>query len=126
MNSRREPWLNPTRAVTAYAMIFSIFIIWASLRTAINPHPHGIGIQVLALVEVAGALLFAIRKSRAFGLALLLAVFVIAAVIELHLREWPVRFVFYAASALFVHYLSLHMSGGAKGTRTSELSTSSS
>jgi hypothetical protein len=126
MSSNQQSWLNPSRVLAAYAAVFSIFIIWASLRTAINPHPHGIGIQVLALVEVAGALLFVIRKTRAFGLTLLLAVFAIAAVIELHLREWPARFVFYGATALFVQYHSVHRDDGAKQMGTPKLSASSS
>lgn len=41
------------------------------------------------------------------GLPILLAVFAVAATIELHLHELPLRFVFYAASALFVQYLSI-------------------
>jgi hypothetical protein len=107
MNSSQQSWLNPRRALFAYAVVFSIFIVWASLRTAINPAPHGLAIRCLASVEIAGALLFALRKTRFIGLSVLLVVFAIAAVIELHLREWPVRFVFYAASALFVQYLSI-------------------
>ena len=114
MNSDRQSWWNPERALNAYALVFSGFIIWASLRTALNPRPHGIAVQILALVEVAGGWLFAIRRTRLFGLALLLAVFAIAAVIELHLREWPVRFVFYGSSAIFVQYLAVHLSARAK------------
>jgi hypothetical protein len=57
--------------------------------------------------------LFIWRKTRPLGLALLLAVFAIAGVIELLLGELPVRFVFYAASALLVQYLSrFHSAAG--------------
>jgi hypothetical protein len=98
--------MNPRRALAAYAVVFSLFIIWASLRTAINPGPHDVGIRYLAVAEIAGAILFVWRKTRFLGLVILLAVFAIAAVVELHLREWPVRFVFYGASAFLVHYLS--------------------
>lgn len=107
MNSKQQSWLNPSRALATYAAVFSIFIVWASLRTAINPAPHGLGVQYLAIAEVVGAILFAFRGSRLLGLAILLAVFAIAATIELHLHELPLRFVFYAASALFVNYLSI-------------------
>jgi hypothetical protein len=106
MSVNQPSWLNPRRALTAYAAIFSIFILWASLRTAINPAPHGLAIRCLALVEIAGALLFVLRKTRFIGLVILLVVFAIAAVVELHLREWPIRFVFYAATAFFVRYHS--------------------
>jgi hypothetical protein len=107
-----EPRMNPARALTIYAAVFSVFIAWASLRTALNPKPHGVGVQTLALVEVGGALLFAFRRTRWFGLLVLLAVFTAAVAIELHMHELPVRFVFYAASALFVQYLSVQSRSG--------------
>ncbi len=99
-------WMNPQRALAVYAVVFSLFIIWASARTAIDPGAHGGGIRYLAFAEIIGAILFLCGKTRPVGLVILLAVFAVAAVIELHLHEWPVRFVFYAASALLVHYLS--------------------
>ena len=107
MNSKQHFWLNPSRALATYAAVFSVFIVWASLRTAVKPAPHGLGIQSLALVEIVGAIFFAFRRTRFLGLMILLAVFAIAATIELHLHELPLRFVFYAASALFVQYLSI-------------------
>ena len=106
--------MNPKRALAAYAVVFSLFIIWASARTAIDPGPHGAGIRYLAFAEIIGAILFVWRKTRPVGLVILLVVFAIAAVIELHLHEWPVRFVFYAASALLVHYLSRFALGDAR------------
>ena len=107
MNSKQQSWLNPSRALATYAAVFSAFIVWASLRTALNPALHGLGIQSLAVVEVIGAILFVFRRTRFLGLAILLGVFAIAATIDLHLHELPLRFVFYAASALFVQYLSI-------------------
>ena len=109
MTAKVQPWLNQTRALTIYAAIFSTFIAWASWRTVADPAPHGVGVQCLAAVEIVGALLFAFRKTRALGLIILLVVFAIASAIELHLHEVPLRFVFYAASALLAHYLSVHL-----------------
>lgn len=109
MSSDQYSWLNPSRALAGYACIFSLFIIWASLPTAINPARHGGAVQILAGAEIAGAFLFLFRKPRLIGLFILLVVFAVAAAIELHLREWPVRLVFYAASAMFVQYLSIHL-----------------
>jgi hypothetical protein len=107
MNSAYKSWLDPRRALAAYTVVFSIFIVWVSLRTAINPLPHSLAIRCLAFAEIGGALLFALRRTRFIGLAILLVIFAIAATIELHLREWPLRFVFYSASVLFVQYLSV-------------------
>ena len=102
---RRSRW-KLEHALRAYSAVFSGFIIWASARTMLNPAPHGAGIQSLAATEIVGAVLFTFQKTRFCGLVILLGVFKIAAAIELHLNELPVRFVFYTASALFVQYLS--------------------
>ena len=111
----RLTWLTPHRALTAYAVLFSLFIIWASLGTALgHVGHHGTGIRWLGGVEIAGALLFSIRKTRWAGLIALLAVFVVASVLELHLGLWPVRFLFYACSALFMQYLSWALSGASQ------------
>jgi hypothetical protein len=47
------------------------------------------------------------RQTRSVGLIILLIIFALAAAIELHLGLWPLRFVFYAGSALLVQYLSV-------------------
>jgi hypothetical protein len=59
-----------------------------------------------ASIELVGALLFAWRQTRTIGLVILLSVFAMATVIELHFGLWSLRFIFYAASALLVQYLS--------------------
>jgi hypothetical protein len=108
----RLSWLTPRRALAAYALLFSLFIIWASLGTALGHDAHhGAGIRWLGIVEIAGALLFSIRKTRWAGLIVLLGVFAVAAAIELHLGLWPVRLLFYAGSALFMQYLSWALPG---------------
>jgi Na+/H+-translocating membrane pyrophosphatase len=104
---KSQSWLNPKSALACYAAIFSVFIVWASLRTVMNPGPQGGGIQYLAAVEIAGAIFFLFQKTRLLGVAILVVVFAIAAAIEIQLHELPLRFVFYAASALFVQYLSV-------------------
>ena len=111
MNAKH--WLNPTRLLAIYAWIFSLFILWGSVRTAINPAPHGLPVQLLAAIEIGGALLFPFSKTRRIGVVILIGVFAAAAGIEVHLHEWPVRFVFYAATALLVQFLSNFSSDGA-------------
>ena len=103
--SSEKQWMNPKRALAAYAVVFSLFIMWASARTAIDPGPHGGGIRYLAFAEIIGAILFVWRKTRPVGLVILLIVFAVAAVIELHLHEWPVRFVFYASACWCITFL---------------------
>jgi hypothetical protein len=99
--------LTPRRALAAYAVLFSVFIVWASLGTALrHDADHGPGVRWLGIMEIGGALFFIARQTRAVGLVALLIVFAIATAIELHLGLWPVRFLFYAGPALFVQYLS--------------------
>jgi hypothetical protein len=105
---RNLSWLTPRCALAAYAVLFSLFIVWASLGTALGQDAHhGIGLRWLGIVEIGGALFFVARQTRALGLVALFIVFAIATVIELRLGLWPVRFLFYAGSALFVQYLSI-------------------
>lgn len=100
-------WLTPRRALAAYTVLFSLFIVWASLGTALGEDAHhGSGIRWLGIVEIGGALFFVARQTRAVGLVVLLIVFAIATAIELHLGLWSVRFLFYAGSAVLVQYLS--------------------
>jgi hypothetical protein len=99
-------WLTPCRALTAYTAIFSLFIIWVSAHTALDPGPHGAAVRYLALAEIGGAILFLLRATRIVGLVILLVVFSIAAIVELHLHQLPMRFIFYAGSALLVQYFS--------------------
>ena len=105
--------LSPNRAVTAYAVLFSLFIIWASLGTAVGHETqHGGTIRWLGIFEIVGALLFLVRKTRLLGSGLLLVIFAVASALEWHLGLWPVRLIFYAASALFVQYLSMTLLPG--------------
>jgi hypothetical protein len=49
--------LTPDRAVAAYAVLFSFFIIWASLGAAIGKESdHGGAVRWLGIAEIAGAL----------------------------------------------------------------------
>lgn len=50
----RLAWLTPHRALTGCADLFSLFIIWASLGTALG-HEIGAGHTVTALYEVVAA-----------------------------------------------------------------------
>jgi hypothetical protein len=103
--------LIPDRAVAAYAVLFSFFIIWASLGAALGKESdHGRVVRWLGIAEIAGALFFLIRQTRSVGLIMLLIIFALAAAIELHLGLWPLRFVFYAGSAVLGQYLSVALS----------------
>ena len=94
-------WPAESQAIGWYAGIFAAYIIWSSAMT-LESHPDQRGIALLAVVEIVAALLFAFRRTRFFGLAILLTVFAIATVADFAHGGLPFRFVFYAASALLV------------------------
>jgi len=94
-------WLAESRAIGWYAGIFATYIIWSSGLT-LKSHADQHGIAALAVVEIVAALLFAFRRTRSFGLTILLAVFAIATVADFSQGGFPFRFLFYAASALLV------------------------
>jgi len=43
---KRNTWLKPGRALEIYALVFSIFISWASLRTALSISQHSSASQL--------------------------------------------------------------------------------
>lgn len=94
-----------SRASLAYTLTFCAYIAWLSLKTAMSAHGHNPAVALLALAEIAGTLLFAFRRTRTAGLVLLLVVFGIAFTTSVALGESSVRFVFYAATALFIWQL---------------------
>jgi hypothetical protein len=61
-----------------------------------------IHLVLLGTVEIGGALLFLFRRTQLAGLVLLLTVFAIAALMTALLGDNPLRFFYYAATALFI------------------------
>lgn len=97
------------RWTLAYRAVFVLFIVWASAVTVIGAHGQAAheGHSPLVLVglgaaEIGGALLFLFRGPQLLGLAVLLVVFAIAAVMSTLLGDNPLRFFYYAATALFI------------------------
>jgi hypothetical protein len=97
-------WPNQSQAIGWYAAIFSAYIIWSSFLS-LQSHGRRTGVGLLALIEIAAALFFVFRRTRLLGLGILLAVFAVATVADFAHGGVPVRFLFYAASALLVVWL---------------------
>jgi len=94
----------------AFRAIFVLFILWASATTIVatsrpaahdGHSPHVL--IVLAIGEVLGALLFLVAAAQVVGLVLLLFIFAIAAVEATLFGENPLRFLYFAATALFIY-----------------------
>jgi hypothetical protein len=85
---------------------FVLFLVASSLATWHGEGHHGDGgplLPALAGIECLSALAFAIEPWEIVAGAVLLAVFVTAAVLSIHAGDrLPVRFVFYAAALLYI------------------------
>jgi hypothetical protein len=91
----------------AFAWIYASFLVAASVQTAVDAmHGHGphggIPVAALAGVEILAALLFLVPKARTAATAALLAIFAIAAILTSLSGDLPIRFAYYAATAVII------------------------
>ncbi|HEY1873078.1 MAG TPA: hypothetical protein VGG67_01620 [Steroidobacteraceae bacterium] len=93
--------MSARRALAVYRLIFSALIIVASFQTLLAAQGDH-AVVLLAVTEIAGALILCWRRTQWLGAALLLVVFACAQVISAMHGEWPIRFTLYAASALLI------------------------
>jgi bacteriorhodopsin len=101
-----------------FRAVYVLFILWASATTVANAHEtdHAtVQLELLGLVEIAGALLFLIRRTQLAGLVLLLAVFAAATIMATLSGEMPLRFVYYATSAVFILLVDRHLAAEPTG-----------
>jgi hypothetical protein len=94
------------RAIHSYLIVYAALIIWASAVTIWRALGHQADLVWLGSVEIAAALFFVAKRTRLVGLTLLLAVYVIATVVESVSGGLPIRFLIYGASALLVWRLT--------------------
>jgi hypothetical protein len=89
----RDVW-----APHALRWTFSLFIAWSSIQTLLTAHDaHG---HALALIELAALAAFQFERTAIYACAVLLAVFTIAAVATAIGGAMPLRFFYFAATAL--------------------------
>ena len=93
--------MSARRALAAYRLIFSALIIVASFQTLLAAQRDH-AVVLLAVTEIAGALILCWRRTQWLGAALLLVVFACAQLMSAVHGEWPTRFTLYAASALLI------------------------
>jgi hypothetical protein len=95
-----------SRWTVGFRLVFVAFLVAASVTTIIEAREQaghtGAGLQVLGSAEVVAALLFTFRRTEVIGLAALLAIFAIAFGLAIFAGEMPLRFVYYAATAVFI------------------------
>ena len=109
--------VEPKTALPAFRLVYVAFIVTASAATLSGAHAGqhgGLHLAVLATIEILAALAFLFRRFEVVACAMLLAVFAIASVMSLVIGEWSLRFLYYAATALFIVLLSRSPSGVAE------------
>jgi hypothetical protein len=89
------------RVLAAYRLVFSALIIVASVQTLLAAHGDH-ALVLLAVSEIAGALMLCWRRTQWPGAGLLLSVFACAQLMSAMQGEWPTRFLLYAASAFLI------------------------
>jgi hypothetical protein len=100
--------VSTARILIAYRVIFSVLIVVASIQTLAEGSPHHF--VLLAVVEIAGALLLLWRRTQWVAAAALLGVFAGAEALAALEGEYPTRFVQYAASTLLIVLLDRRLS----------------
>lgn len=111
-----RPW-----RLRALRWSFAAFIGYASAETYLAPGHGGfagLAIRVLAAAEFLAAALFATELYETAACAALLAIFSIAAVLTYLGGEWPFRFLYFAATAVF---LTMERDKGSSNTRSRKL-----
>ena len=106
--------MTPTNALVAYRWLYVGFIVVASAQTVVEAHRHPAGrfangLLLLGSIEILAALLFLLHRTQLVGATLLLLVFAVAAVLTASQGQLPVRFLYYAGTAVFIVYLDRHL-----------------
>jgi hypothetical protein len=98
-------------------LIFVVVILLSSITSLIQAtgatglSPNG-GVAVLASVEIAAIIALAIEPSRGWAAIVLLIVFAVAFVGSAFEREFAVRFIYFAASTIYLQGVEGRFSPG--------------
>ena len=105
--------MSSSRALLAFRLTFVSFIVFASARTifeagaiASSAHLASTHLIALASTETAAAVALLWRRTERVGAVLLVVVFVVGAILDTRAGDIPVRYVYYAATTLFIVFLS--------------------
>jgi hypothetical protein len=115
--------MTPRQTLFGFRALYVLFIAVASAQTALagfrgeSEGGHApIHLALLGSVEIAGALLFLWRKTQLAGAVLLLIVYALATLLTLAEGGNPLRFLYFAATALFILHVDNSLRRQAGGT----------
>lgn len=112
--------MSTDRALAAFRIVFVAYIVLVSAEAVfaarvIAPRAHLAAWHVIALgsSEIVSALLMLSRRTERVGMIALLFIFAIATILDTRAGDIPVRYAYYAATALFIVFLSGRQTGEA-------------
>lgn len=105
--------VKPKTALLAFRLVYVAFIVSASATTLLSAGgaQHAAHVAILAGVEIAAALGFLLPATEVAACGVLLVVYAIATALSLAMGEWTLRFLYYAATAVFIVSLSRARAG---------------
>ncbi|HEX4736453.1 MAG TPA: hypothetical protein VH331_02720 [Allosphingosinicella sp.] len=115
--------MSPQRTLFGFRLVYVLFIAVASAQTALagwrgeSEGGHApVHLIVLGSVEIVGAILFLWRKTQLAGTVILLVVYALATLLTLAEGGNPLRFLYFAATALFILHVDHSLRRQAGGT----------
>lgn len=102
MNATQSGMPRTTDALAGYRVFYAVCIGAMSIVTVMQARGTSDHHAWLGVLELVGAILLVPRRTRTFGLAVLLAVFAVATALVLHAGASPIHIVLYAGTAVFV------------------------
>jgi len=102
VNVTRPSTPRVTDSLAGYRVFYAVCIGAMSILTVMQAGGASDHHAWLGVLELVGAILLVPRRTRTFGLAVLLAVFAVAIVLILHAGASPIHIVLYAGTAIFV------------------------
>jgi len=100
------------RALVIFRAVFVAFIVFVSTRAllaastiAYGAHAQPAHIIALATIEIAAALALLWAGTEQIAAGVLVFVFAVGAVLDTRAGDVPVRYAYYAATALFIAFL---------------------
>jgi hypothetical protein len=110
--------MNAHRGLAAFRLVFVAYIVFASARTLISADTIAMSadlapwhLYVLASAEIAAALALLWRRTERVGAIALILVFAVAAFLDTRAGDIPVRYAYYAATALFIVFIRPRLAG---------------
>ena len=115
--------MSTSRALLLFRVVFVGFIVFASAQALLSAaaianiaHLASAHVYALASAEIIAALALLWHRTERVAAVALTLVFAIGAALDAHTGDIPVRYAYYAATALFIAFVSAK--GAAASTKT--------